>query len=264
MDSSILPTLVTFSDGNEEAFGTVAYALYTLTDGSKKSCLLASKAKLCPLTHKSEVVKSELSAATFSSRLRQWIVKETGKEFGKHIPILDSRIVQDMIKKESYIYNTFAGLRVKEIQEKTDVDSWVHVPSAENIADLLTKGTSPDKIASGSIWQNGPSWLTLDTSEWPITKTTINVKDIEKINSLKKSCFQQTFSAKSSNIRAVGSDNVSVAVGSDNVSVLTALATRCNSLSKFLRVVARLRKCFSRKKLQFTDKCGFRWGDICS
>ena len=122
VDSSILPTLVTFSDGNKEAFGTVAYALYTLTDGSKKSCLLASKAKLCPLTHKSEVVKSELSAATFSSRLRQWIVKETGKEFGKHIPILDSRIVQDMIKMESYIYNTFAGLRVKEIQEKTDVD----------------------------------------------------------------------------------------------------------------------------------------------
>ena len=52
------------------------------------------------------------------------------------MPFLDSQIVQYMIRKESYGYNTFAGLRVAEIRKKTDVLSWQHVPSEENIADL--------------------------------------------------------------------------------------------------------------------------------
>ena len=98
-DESVLPKLITFSDGNEDAFGTVAYALFTLVNGSKKAVLLGSKAKLCPLTYKAEVVKSELSSSTFASRFRQWLERETGKQFGVHIPILDSQIVQAMIKK---------------------------------------------------------------------------------------------------------------------------------------------------------------------
>ena len=58
---------------------------------------------------------------------------------------MDSRIVQDMIKKDNYGFNTFAGLRVAEIQKKTDVDSWLHIPSAENIADVLTRGAEPEQ-----------------------------------------------------------------------------------------------------------------------
>ena len=59
------------------------------------------------------------------------------------------------MRKESYAYNTFAGIRISEIQRKADVLQWQHVPSDENIADLLTKGTSPDQIAADSRWQDG-------------------------------------------------------------------------------------------------------------
>ena len=251
-DKSILPKLITFSDGNEDAFGTVAYALFTLVDGSRKAVLLGSKAKLCPLTYKAEVVKSELSGSTFASRLRQWLEKETGKQFGVHVPILDSQIVQAMIKKDSYIYNTFAGLRVKEIQDKTDIEAWLHVPSAENIADLLTKGTSPENINTDSIWQNGPSWLLLDQTEWPITKSLVKKEDIDKMNSfIKKSHFQQSLSSKTKQ---------SVILETDNKSVLCKLAGRCGSLSKFLRVVARLRRCIkdrSFKSIILPQNVGF-------
>ena len=94
-----------------------------------------------------------MSGATLASRLRTWIVENKGLEFGRHVPFLDSRIVQDMILKESYGYNIFAGLHVAEIQKKTDVSSWLHVPSKENIADVLTKGVSPASLGKGSIWQ---------------------------------------------------------------------------------------------------------------
>ena len=159
INPEILPKLVTFSDGNPDAFGTNAYALWTLLDGSKTATLIMSKAKLGPLQYKGETSRNELAGATFAARVKCWIVENTSIAYGEHIPFLDSRIVQDMIKKDSYGFNTYAGLRVAEIQKKTDVDSRKHIPSAENIADILTRGAKPDKLGPGSIWQSGPDWL---------------------------------------------------------------------------------------------------------
>ena len=161
-DPNILPDLVTFDDGNPDAFGAVAYALWTMKDTTKEVRLIMSKAKLAPLVKKGETVRNELNGATFAARMKSWILKNCGIQFGKHIPILDSRIVQDMMKKDSYWYNTFAGVRVAEIQTKTNVDDWLHVPSNENIADILTKGAPPSEIGQDSVWQNGPSgwWRT--------------------------------------------------------------------------------------------------------
>ena len=82
-----------------------------------------------------------------------------------------------MIRKDSYGFNTFAGLRVTEIQKKTDVMSWHHIPSEENISDILTKGTDPSKIGIDSIWQNGPHWLVLDRRHWPITEPMLSKED---------------------------------------------------------------------------------------
>ena len=52
------PSLITFSDGNPEAFGVCSYILYDLEDGSKSTALMMAKAKLGPLTHKCETVKN--------------------------------------------------------------------------------------------------------------------------------------------------------------------------------------------------------------
>jgi len=58
-----------------------------------------------------------------------------------------------MLFKESYGFNTFAGLRVEEIQRKTDVLYWFHIASHDNIADVLTKGAVPTALKSDSRWQ---------------------------------------------------------------------------------------------------------------
>ena len=110
-DPHIHPDLVTFDDGNPDAFGTVAYALWMLTDSTREARLM-SKAKLAPIVKKVETVKKELNGANFAARLESWIMKTSGIKFKQHIPILDSQIVQDMIKKDSYWYNTFVGMRV--------------------------------------------------------------------------------------------------------------------------------------------------------
>ena len=63
------PILVTFSDGNPDSYGTVAYTLWSLLDGSRVATLVMSKAKLGPLLLKGETVRNELSGATIASRM---------------------------------------------------------------------------------------------------------------------------------------------------------------------------------------------------
>ena len=91
--------------------------MWTLKDGTRKASLVLAKAKLSPLTHKGEVSRSELSAAVIAAKLKLFIQQESGIVFGDHLPFLDSQIAQYMMRKDSYIYNTFMGLRVSELQK---------------------------------------------------------------------------------------------------------------------------------------------------
>ena len=163
VDPAIKPTIVTFSDGNKEAFGAVLYLLWTLIGGEKEARLVTSKAKLAPLLNQGEVVKNELAGATFAVRLKSWMIQNSSLSLGEYQPFVDSQIVQHMVRREDYELNTYAGLRVKEIARKSDVSSWLHISSKDNfVADILTKGTRPENIKEGSDWQTGPKWLTGD------------------------------------------------------------------------------------------------------
>ena len=163
------PDLITFNDGNPDAFGVAAYAVYDLTNGDRSAALLMAKAKLGPLTHKGETVKNELCGATLASRMKIWLIQESGLVFKNYFHFLDSMIVKEMLKKSSYGFNTFVGLRVGEIQQKCDYEDWLHIPSQENIADILTKGAPPNMLGPNSIWQKGPYWMVLPSSDWPVT-----------------------------------------------------------------------------------------------
>ena len=181
------PTLITYSDGNEDAFGAVAYALWTLEDGSKEARLILAKAKLGPLLNKGETVKNELSGATYAVRIKTWIVQNTSLAYDDFVPFLDSMIVKCMVRKESYLFNTFVGLRVKEIDKKSDVESWRHIPSKENyVSDILTRGETPDKLGPGSDWQTGPKWLVGHPDTWPVTSEGPSQEERQVIKSYEK------------------------------------------------------------------------------
>ena len=74
--------------------------MFTLEDGHRAARFLMAKAKLGPLTHKGETVKNELSGSTIAARIKVWLIQESGLEFANHYHFLDSRIVQDMMKKQ--------------------------------------------------------------------------------------------------------------------------------------------------------------------
>ena len=224
VDPNIAPEFCSFNDGNPDAFGTVGYARWTLIDGTKKCCLMLSKSRLGPLTHKGETVRNELSGATLSARLKNWVQKNAGVQFSKFYHFLDSQIVKDMIYKDSYGFNTFVGLRVAEIQQKTCLTDWKHIPSRSNIADILTKGAPPNVLGPLSDWQNGPPWLYLDELQWPHSPTSFPIDDVAISN------LDQYLRKNKAFTQATFNQQVSDSID--------ALVSRCSDLNKLLRCMA--------------------------
>ena len=74
------------------------------------------------------------------------------------------------------------GLRVGEIQQKCDYEDWLHVPSQENISDILTKGAPPNVLGPDSVWQRGPHWLVMPSTNWPVTAVPSYGEPSEEIN----------------------------------------------------------------------------------
>ena len=58
----------------------------------------------------------------------------------------------------------FVANRVAEILELTTADEWYHVQSADNPADVGTRGLSVKALLQSS-WLSGPKFL--KTNEWP-------------------------------------------------------------------------------------------------
>ena len=186
-DPNIKPVIVTLSDGGRDAYGAVAYYLWTLKDGSKEARLVSSKAKLGPLLENGEPVKNELSGAVFSVRIKSWIIENSSMTFGEFYPFVDSQIVWWMMRKESYELSTFYGNRVKELGQKSDVTSWNHIAREYNgVADILTRGATPDMIREDSEWQLGPRWLTQEQDSWPVTQVDLNKEQRELVKSLER------------------------------------------------------------------------------
>ncbi|XP_072400920.1 uncharacterized protein [Diabrotica undecimpunctata] len=55
-----------------------------------------------------------------------------------------------------------------EIQGLTNANQWHHVKSADNPADLLSRGTTTDILIGSRLWWHGPQWLETDSSQWSI------------------------------------------------------------------------------------------------
>lgn len=73
-------------------------------------------------------------------------------------PELDLIIISQMVNLYS---------RVGEIQRLTEPEIWHHVPSAQNPADILSRGLDPYELINSIAWWQGPAFLQLDEDHWP-------------------------------------------------------------------------------------------------
>ena len=82
-----------------------AYALWSLTDGFRSASIILVKVKLALMLLIGDSYWNELCLAVFAARLKSWIQDQTSLTFAEHVPFLDSRIVQAMMRWQSYGFN---------------------------------------------------------------------------------------------------------------------------------------------------------------
>ncbi|XP_068987504.1 uncharacterized protein [Bombus flavifrons] len=122
-----------FCDASERAYGACVYLRSTNPEGHTQTQILTARSKI--------------------SRTVYWT---------------DSTIVLQWIKSSPHMLKTFVANRVAEIQTKTNIDDWRHVPTNDNPADLISRGQTPKEFLRPTIWKNGPEWLKQQEENWPI------------------------------------------------------------------------------------------------
>lgn len=72
---------------------------------------------------------------------------------------MDSQIVKAMLKKESYGFNTFVPVKVREIKSTADPNDLFLIEGEINMADQTKRQRKPTDSEIDSKWQRGPKLL---------------------------------------------------------------------------------------------------------
>lgn len=193
-DSSVQSTtLHTFVDASQEAYGAVVYVRNVHKDGEIRTHLVTAKTRVAPLTAIS-IPRLELMAAVLGMDLTVRASNALSLDLKTTQFWSDSMNVLWWIRGCSRNFKTFVSNRVGEIQTTTKPDQWRHVPTAENPADLLTRGISATDLTTKSLWWNGPGYLGEEELNWPTTNIprekfyTTTAEEIKK-SSMKRDCY---------------------------------------------------------------------------
>ncbi|KAL7726341.1 hypothetical protein ACLKA6_001558 [Drosophila palustris] len=157
----------TFVDASINAYAAAVF-LRAEENGQVHCSLVASKTRVAPLKPVS-IPRMELMAAVLGLRLTKCIEMEMSVRVKKRVYWTDSKDVLWWIRSDARKFQQFVALRIGEILEGSEVDSWRWVPSAQNVADDGTKWNRTPEINVSNRWFNGPSFLYQDDSQWPQT-----------------------------------------------------------------------------------------------
>ena len=105
----------------------------------------------------------QLLAVTIGVRAADFVAKEL------HIPLLKHTIWTDSTCDLFFLRTDtplclFVENRVKEVQRQ--IDLFCNVPTAQNPADLPTRGLTISELLQSNLWWNGSQWLTSSQDTW--------------------------------------------------------------------------------------------------
>ena len=265
------PRVTGFGDGAFPAYGGCVYMVWEHSCDDPAGCgsehcqgdrgghfsayLALGKGRVTPLCGFT-VPRSEMSGGIVVSRLMLRVVRALQPMEDKpcsSIILLDSECTISTLEASASQLKPFFHNRRSEILENMDSVSKycemepVHwVASADNPADLLTRGTAKlADIGPGSVWQSGPKFLSLPRSEWPVNRDCISraVKIPE-----------EEMRSPASYLR-VGAVQVSSKMGTALFKSVEAVLQFNNELESRKRVVARLIRGWGDKSYEEAAKC---------
>nr|CAI5867896.1 unnamed protein product [Callosobruchus analis] len=158
-----------FADASAEAYGAAVYIRSVDSNGEIVVNLLCAKSKVAPIKTIS-IPRLELCAALVLTRLIENVKHSITLKFEDIYCWTDSTVVLGWLKTMPNVLKTFIANRVSEIRTINDKIpmQWRQVPTAENPADIVSRGTYPSQLKECDAWWHGPAYLLKDKTEWPI------------------------------------------------------------------------------------------------
>ena len=155
-----------FADASERAYAAVLYLVHSGCNGTYHISLITAKTKVAPVK-KLSIPRLELCAAQLLSRLIHSTSQQLIENPSKVFCWSDSKTAMAWLQGHPSRWHTFVANRVSEINSLTEGARWGHVSSAQNPADLATRGATPTQLEDSDLWWYGPEWLRLGPSHWP-------------------------------------------------------------------------------------------------
>ncbi|XP_047027719.1 uncharacterized protein LOC124635810 [Helicoverpa zea] len=162
--------LVGFCDGSSKGYGCCIY-LRSVCRGKISVKLLIAKSRVAPIKPVT-INRLELLGAVLLARVLKHMADLLNPhlKLSRVIAFTDSSTVLSWLNTEPYKLKTFVSHRVVKITDLVQIQNWYHVSTSDNPADHSSRGLSCSQLIASDTWWSGPSWLSLETSEWPVSQ----------------------------------------------------------------------------------------------
>ena len=108
------------------------------------------------------IPRLELLGVVIGCRISKYVNDQLGIDDGKRTIYTDSKCVLEWCKSQREL-KRFVNERVKEI--RSHVVKIGYVKSAENAADIATRGKTVSDLKNDKLWWHGPHWIADDKAE---------------------------------------------------------------------------------------------------
>ncbi|KAK6165334.1 hypothetical protein SNE40_022281 [Patella caerulea] len=146
-----------FSDASKDSIAAVIYLRIYDSNGKWVVSFVRGSAKVKPQKHLS-IPRMELCAAVLLITLVRQTVAELEYTIDDTVYYTDSKVVLAYIQNESKRFYIYVANRVELIRSSSSPDSWRYIDSANNPADVATRGYPASKLQH-TIWYSGPEFL---------------------------------------------------------------------------------------------------------
>lgn len=166
-------TLIGFADASQKAYAAAIYVRVPVNEGFDSNLLMA-KSKVGP-TKPHSIPRMELCGAELLAKIIPVAVtslEPTPYKIEKIVALTDSTTVLSWLTTPAFRLKTYVANRVVNITDAIHTESWFHVSSADNAADIPSRGILPQNLVNNTMWWKGPAWLTKPQQEWPISNIT--------------------------------------------------------------------------------------------